>query len=496
MGTPEKAGRRGSSLRGRLVLVLVGPLAVLLVLGGVGSYGLAQYFADTVYDGWLFDSVSSLALEVESTPDGPFVDMPASTQRLFEWDVVDRTYFRITGKKKGLIAGRPDMPPIAGDVDPYKGAFYYDLLADLTTEVTPGEVAEPREGALIYDGQLDGQAVRVAALELPAEEYGETVTLEVAETTRKRQALAQAILLSTLTPQLVLLLVAGIAVRRGVIHGLGPLRKIAERLQSRSHRELSPIADQGVPEEVRPLTRSLNDLLARLEVALTAQRRFIAEAAHQLRTPLTAIKLNAEDVSRESTMEGARPLLVALRASTDRAVRLSNQLLSLARAEPDGTVARTFETVDLHSLVQETGAEWAPRALERGIEMQFTAENDDVPVLMEGDPGLLREAISNLVDNAIKYHPGSGTILLRVAAQPSPQIVIEDDGPGIHPDERPQMLGRFVRGRKGEGSGLGLSIALEIARIHRGTLNLEDAPGGRGLLVRLSFPRSGDSLSP
>lgn len=485
---PAENSGRARSLRGRLLIALIGPLAILLLLGGAASYGLAQYFADTVYDGWLFDSVSSLALEVEIRPEGPFVDMPASTQRLFEWDVADKTYFRISGERRGIIAGRPDMPPVAGDVDPYQGVFLYDLLADLASEVLPGNPGS-NQGALIYDGRLDGKDVRVATLELSSKDFGETVTVVVAETTRKRQALAQAILLSTLIPQLVLIVVAGLAIRRAVVHGLGPLKSIAERLQARSARELSPISDRDVPDEVRPLTRSLNDLLSRLESALSAQRRFVAEAAHQLRTPLTAIKLQVEEVARENTMDEARPLLHSLRASTDRAVRLSNQLLSLARAEPDSGTGKAFETFDLLSLARETGAEWAPRALASGIDMQFTADTDHAPVPVVGDADLLREAFNNLLDNAIKYHSGAGNIHLRVAAQPSPCLEIQDDGPGISAELRPQMLRRFVRGERGHGSGLGLSIALEIARLHGGDLSLEDGPAGRGLLVRLTLPR-------
>ena len=231
--------KNNRSLRGRLMLALIGPLAILLLLGTAVFYGLAQYFADTVYDGWLFDSVNSLALEVENTPSGPFVDMPAATQRLFEWDVVDKTYFRIHGAKKGLVAGRPDMPPLAGDVDPYQGVFLHDLLADIGSVFFNDRPASYR-GALIYDGRLDAHDVRVARLELAATTFGETVTVEVAETTRKRQALAKAILLSTLIPQLLLTLVAGAAIRRAVRHGLKPLQSIAERLEARSYQDLPP----------------------------------------------------------------------------------------------------------------------------------------------------------------------------------------------------------------------------------------------------------------
>ena len=456
---------RNPSLGGRLLAGLIGPLAVLFLISGATSYGLAQYFADAVYDGWLFDSVSSLALEIDRTSSGPNVDMPAQTQRLFEWDVTDNTYFNISGAKRGLIAGRANLPapPDDDDVDEY-------------------------QSAQLYDARMDGQAVRVAVLKLPEAEYGEEVTVQVAETTRKRRGLAQVILLSTLIPQLLLIAVAAIAIRRGIHHGLRPLRLIADRLESRSHRQLAPLADEGVPREVQPLTRALNELLSRLEGALSAQRRFIAEAAHQLRTPLTAIKLQAEEIRREGEATPLRPLLDALRASTDRATRLSNQLLSLARAEPDGAGLSSFRRFDLVRLVEEAGAEWVPRAFARGLDIRFTSEPNRQPVWIDGDPDLLREAINNLFDNALKYHPGKGAIHLRVGSTPTPSVAVEDDGPGVPADQRPQMLRRFVRGSRGEGSGLGLPIALEIARLHGGDLLLEDTPTGAGLSARIVLP--------
>jgi two-component system sensor histidine kinase TctE len=423
------------SLRSGLLFALVGPLSAVLVLGGAVSYGLANYFADSVYDGWLFDSASALALEVERTDDGPFVDLPAPTQRLFEWDETDTTYFRISGERKGLIAGRTQpMPDVIGDVDDY-------------------------HGALLYDGEIDDEPVRIARIELPASRYGEIVHVEVAETMRKRSGLASAILASTLLPQLLLIGVTAAVVRRAIRRGLLPLHSLAQRLEARSHRELSPIADEGVPEEVLPLTRSLNDLLARLQSAVTAQQRFIA------------------------------PLLGALRASIERAARLTNQLLSLARAEPDSSGDRPFRRIDLVALVQETGADWAPRAFARGLDMQFACEDEHRPLWIDGDADLIRDALNNLIDNAINYHPGPGTLRLVLRRRPQPEILVEDDGPGIEADQRDTMLRRFVRGTRGEGSGLGLAIAQEIAHAHGGELLLEDGPQGKGLTVRLLLGR-------
>ncbi len=472
------------SLRGRLMAALLIPLAILLLVGGAGSYGLAQYFADRVYDGWLFDSVNSLALEVDNTPKGPFVDMPAATQRLFEWDVMDTTYFRILGAKKGLLAGRPDMPPLGGDIDPYRGIFLSDLLADLRSIFS--DQPDWHGGALIYDGDLDGQDVRVARLDLPERKFGEKITVEVAETTRKRQALAGVILLCTLIPQLFLTVAVGVAMRRAVRHGLMPLQLIAARLGKRNQDVLSPIAGDDAPREIELLTRSLNDLLARLRDAQSAQRRFIANVAHQLRTPLTDIKLQVQELRRESTFDGINDILPSLEGSADRAVRLSNQLLSLARAEIDSGYIKPLNTLDLATFVEETGARWAPRALAAGIEMQFFTSQECV--LVRADEDLLTEAIGNLIDNAIKYHEGSGTVALSVSNKPSPTITVEDSGPGIAPEMRDTMLQRFARGARGEGTGLGLPITLEIARLHRAELVLDESTNNGGLRVQLIFP--------
>jgi len=452
-----------SSLRGRLMLALVIPLGILFILGGVASFAIARHFADMVYDGWLFDSASSLALEVDSTPSGPSVDIPASTQRLFEWDVVDKTYFRIWGVRHGVIAGRQDLPTAGGEVDEMHGARF-------------------------YGGSVDGHPVRIVDLPLSARQFGEVVHVQVAETMRKRSQLAHAILISTLVPQLLLILAAAIMIRRAVRHGLAPLRVIADRLRERSHRDHLPLTEVDVPREVRPLTRALNELLQRLESALSAQQRFVAEAAHQLRTPLTAIKLQVDSLRRLNTHDELMPPLDALHRSTNRAVRLSNQLLSLARAEPDGHGLQRVEPLMLVELVREIGGTWAKSAFMSGRDMQLLVEPNAEFAEIDGDSDLIREAVGNLIDNAMKYGKPEGRIRLTVSVDPTPTVTVEDDGPGIAPEQRPQMLRRFVRGGSGEGSGLGLAIAQEIARLHGGELILAEGSDGQGLSVRLRFP--------
>lgn len=481
--------RIARSLRARLLLALLLPLGILFLLGGLVSYGIAQYFADTVYDGWLFDSASSLSLQVERGPEGPVVDIPSSTQRLFEWDTTDRTYFRIRGERRGVIAGRVDMPSPSGDVDEYEGTTWLDVLGQFVHDVLGIDLDQDDAGRF-YDGQLDGADVRVAVIELPEPQFGEGVTVEVAETTGKRRGLAQAILLATLIPQLLLIVVAAAAVRRAVRSGLAPLAKLASRLEASRPEELAPIPDDNVPPEIHPLTRALSNLLLRLQDVLEAQRRFISEAAHQLRTPLTAIKLQVESVLREPMPDETRAAVEALRRSTGRAARLSNQLLSLARAEPDGLAGRPMRALDLNEIARETGAEWAPRALARGQDMQYSSTQGDAPVWIVGDADLLGEAIGNLLDNAIKYGREGGRIQLRLLAGNDVTIEVEDDGLGISDGERPIMLQRFARGSRGEGTGLGLPIAHNIARLHGGDLKLSGGAAGRGLLVRFVVSRA------
>lgn len=474
------------SLRSRLLVALLAPVTILFALSGTVSFSLAKYFADSVYDGWLFDSASSLAQEVEYGPAGPSVDIPASVQRLFEWDVADKTYFRIVSEGAGVIAGRARMPPPSGDVHRYRGSVLDDMLSEITEHIEWDEVGS-EGGAIIYDGELDGEPVRIASLRLPPGSVGGEVRVEVAETTRKRRALAQAILVSSLVPQVLLIGVATLAVWRGVSLGIRPLNQLADKIRARSHLEMSPIADPEVPLEIRPLSRALNELLGRLHQAMTLQRRFVAEAAHQLRTPLTAIKLDVENLQRENPVGAVGSLIGSLAVSTDRAVRLSNQLLSLARAEPDGTRPESLGPVDLDSLARETCAEWAPRALRRGLDIQYVAPDTDRRAVIHGDADLLREALSNLLDNAIKYTPPPGHILVEVHGGRAPSVSVEDDGPGIDPVDKARMMKRFVRGTRGEGSGLGLAIALEIARLHRGDLCLSERDQAKGLKATLSF---------
>jgi signal transduction histidine kinase len=296
--------------------------------------------------------------------------------------------------------------------------------------------------------------------------------------------------------------VAVIAIRIGVRSGLRPLMSVAARIQAQSHRRLTTVSAPDVPAELQPVTQAVDSLLERLDHALHAQRRFIANAAHQLRTPFTALKLNIEQAQKQATLEGVRPLLAQLRLSSERATHLTQQLLTLARAEPDAVDADKFETFDLKAVVFAVGADWVPIAMAKGIEMSFAAERDTIAAW--GNPILVREAAQNLLDNAIRYqHPlaavgtkavpgdeeSAGRVDIVVFATPTPGFSIEDNGPGIAEDEMPSAFQRFRRGDQGgiEGSGLGLAIVQEIAASHKGRVSLRRGAGGRGLHVRFEL---------
>jgi two-component system sensor histidine kinase TctE len=292
-------------------------------------------------------------------------------------------------------------------------------------------------------------------------------------------------------PQAVLILLAGLAVWYAVGRGLVPLASLQRELATRSHRDLSPLPEQQAPEEVRPLIRAMNELLGRLSQALEAQQRFIADAAHQLRTPVAGIKTQMELVLRQSPAGEAQATLKQLQAATEQTTRLVNQLLSLARAEPGASRGQGGESIDLARLARDTTTEWVPRAIARNIDLGF-----DSPLAaahVEGDSFMLREMLNNLLDNAVRYtHPG-GQVTVRVTPRGrGVALSVEDNGPGIPDTERERVFERFHRilGTGAEGCGLGLAIVREIAISHGAEASLSSGANDSGTLVRVDFPKA------
>ena len=296
-------------------------------------------------------------------------------------------------------------------------------------------------------------------------------------------------MLRMMVPQGILVILAALAVWLGVGLGLRALTSVRTEIENRSHVDLSPIRETNTPYEVRPLVRAMNDLLSRLSAALAAQQRFIADAAHQLRTPVAALKTQAELAVRQVRDGEAQATLQQLHTAADHAARLVNQLLTLARAEPGSHRSVMREHVNLAALARETTGEWVPRSLNRRIDLGFDDTSTDATI--SADPFLVRELLNNLIDNAINYTPAGGHITVRVTTDDDkPSLEVEDNGSGIPEDERVRVFERFYRSAGGspEGCGLGLAIVREIAQGHGATASILSGANHRGTRVVIEFP--------
>ncbi|CAJ9234093.1 sensor histidine kinase [Burkholderia pseudomallei] len=449
-----------TSLRRTLLRRLAAPLSMLALMSGLIAYWLAWQYTQHVVDRSLADLASAISKQIQiAGPDAPFT-VPPLAQAMFS-DPTEQLIYRISDGEHEL-AGDPKLP-------------------------LQGTSVRRMHVAYVFEAEYDNQAVRVAQVRVAQTESGNPMIVEVAQPVRYRYRIAAEFLIAIMMPLLLLLLAGWGIVWRVVNQQLGPLTHLADSLNRQTHTSLEPVDETEVPLEIRPLTSAMNALLGRLKTALDAQRKFIADAAHQLRTPLTAIKLHAEQAAVARDPQQALTAVRELRSAADRAVRLSNQLLSLARAEPGEQAAR-FVDVDLAALAFETGAEWVPRALAAHVDLGFQrgdGRGDDEPLVVRGNPVLLREVIANLLDNALKYvplaRPQGARITMDVSrialdeGHAAAEIVVEDNGSGVPAAQQADLFKRFFRGdaQSGNGvetgAGLGLAIVHDIIAMHGGS---------------------------
>ncbi|HUG58812.1 MAG TPA: ATP-binding protein [Candidimonas sp.] len=287
--------------------------------------------------------------------------------------------------------------------------------------------------------------------------------------------------------QVVLLSVFAWVLISGVRSGLASINRLSQEISQRSIDDLQTLDVAGLPTEVAPLVAHFNDLLLRLDDSMQAQKRFIGHAAHQLRTPLTGLKLESELMLTRNLPDDVRERAERIKMVTDRMIRLGQQLLVLARADSSTRPQDSFVRRDLCEWVRASGAEWIPAARAKHIDLQLVAPDD--PVWVDVDPLLLEELLSNLIDNALRYGVGASTITLEVGANP-PSLTVEDDGPGVDPEDSERVFEAFYRSpRAGAGgSGLGLAIVREIARAHGAWWNLISRPAFPGTRITIVFP--------
>jgi two-component system sensor histidine kinase TctE len=407
--------------------------------------------ATQAYDQALVDIGLALGSHVRVTTTEYRFDVPAAVEQVLRTDRFDSIYYRVVSPAGMEIAGDADLPAPPGD-----------QMAHNTT--------------------YRGAAVRVVSVQAPCGRSA--CTILVGETMVKREHLARDLLLQSLFPEFLIALATMVIVWYGVKWGLKPLARLSEEIKARSAGDLRPIDAAAAPEETRPLVAALNGLLAEVSAASSHQQRFIADAAHQLRTPLAGLQAHTELALAQPMPQACRAQLEQVHKATIRTARLANQLLALARAEPG---ARSLmATLDLKNIAGGEAEAWVRQSLARDIDLGFELE----PAPVDGDAFLLREALSNLVHNALEYSARGGRVTVRTGRRNGHAFLeVEDDGPGIAPAERSRVLERFYRvpGTPGTGSGLGLAIVREIAASHAANISIADGSLG-GCRVEITFP--------
>jgi len=362
-------------------------------------------------------------------------------------------------------------------------------LAGTGNTLRPLSYRRGRSGPLFSNGEREGQKTRMVSLVYPSN--GKVLQLHVSETTQQRQALIRGILANIVIPQLLLTLIALAVVWYGLKQGLRPLERLRNEVLGRKRDDLSQLDGSQAPTEVGPLIDAVNDLLERLKQVMAAQQRFVADAAHQLRTPFAGLKTQSEVALREQDPERKQHALKHILTSTQHGIRLVNQLLALARNEPGGQNNDNFAALDLGQLAQECTIGWVPMALEKNIDLGYEAPSATVDI--HGDANSLAEMLNNLIDNAIRYTPDGGHITVGVSdTAEGAELYVEDNGPGIPPEHRERVFERFYRvlGSGQSGSGLGLAIVAEVAKRHNARLSLGEGQDGRGTRFTLRLPRS------
>jgi two-component system sensor histidine kinase TctE len=340
-----------------------------------------------------------------------------------------------------------------------------------------------QEQSNYYDAEFAGQGIRGASLR--AERDGASFTVIVIETLVKRDKLIREILLAMVLPEFMLVLMTILVMRYAIRHGLGGIGQVREELVKRSQADMRPIPLHTVPIELRPLIADTNDLLERLSSALERHRHLIADASHQLRTPIAALRAEAESALRSDDPHGA---LVRIAANARQLSRLAHNVLMLNRLEA-GYMQQPQE-IDLQELISGAAERWLPYARERNTDLGFAL----APAATRGEHIWLEELVSNLVDNALRYTPKNSTVTVKCGAgNGHAWLSVEDSGPGIPQSEHERIFERFYRTHpeEGDGSGLGLAIVREVANTHRARIEVTTSDELGGALIRVFFPAAG-----
>lgn len=458
--------REQRSLFGEILDWMLTPLLLLWPISLALTWLVAQGIANKPFDRALEYNAHALAQLVTVAQGQAQFNLPQPASEILRADDSDIVYYQVLGPHDRLLSGERALPP-----------------PPAVEERVTGEVR-------LRDAELRGIAIRIAYIwvRLPGRD-APLALVQVAETREKRSVLATEIIKGVMLPQFVILPLAVLLVWLALARGIKPLHQLEARIRARKPDDLSPLDARTVPLEVAPLVASVNDLLTRLHDSMATQKRFLADAAHQLKTPLAGLRMQADLAQREGTStEELKRSLQHIGNASIRATHTVNQLLALARAEASGQ-QQALVPCDMADLTMDVVRDLLPRAMDKHIDLGYDgAQPGDAGVWVDGNPTLLAELVRNLVNNAINYTPSSqgaaGVVTARVLADPFGRVLlvqVEDSGPGVPEAERELIFQPFYRalGTNADGSGLGLPIVLEIARQHGAQLSVEDARPGQ-----------------
>ncbi|WP_035822527.1 sensor histidine kinase [Janthinobacterium sp. RA13] len=476
--TTEQDDTIEHSLFGEILDWMLAPLLLLWPMSIAITYLVAKGIANQPFDHALEDSVTVLTQQVKQADGAMLRRVPEKSSNnsgrdFLRGDDIDTLYYLVVGPRGEYIDGDRDLPP-PQDPDKYRSGM-----------------------VLFRNDTIHGAPVRVAFsyLDIPSSNDDEPsrALVQVAETLEKRAQLANEIIKGVILPQFIILPVILALVWFALARGLSPLAQLQERIRARPPDDLSPIESGQVPEEITPLVGSLNEMLARLSLSIDMQKRFIADAAHQMKTPLAGMRMQSELALRQTDHDEIHRSLLQLAKSSEAATRLVNQLLALARAENQPQAGTAFEPIELSELARGVVQDWVQASFAQHIDLGF--EQPAYSIMISGNAMMLRELLSNLIDNALRYTPAGGSVTVRVRSTLELAILeVEDTGPGIAPAERAHVFERFYRilGSNVDGSGLGLAIVREIAQQHGAEVDIFNNPRAQspklpGTLLRLSI---------
>lgn len=449
------------SLRLQLAFWLLFPLLSIWAFNAWLTYESALEAANRAHDRTLLGSILAIA-ERTSVVDGTVVvDLPYSSLEMLESSLQSRVYYRVSQAGTRHITGYEDLKP----------------------PNVPLELGKP----YFYDSQYLGERVRVAAVlkRLYEPSVKEPILIQVAETGELRESMSWQIVVESSRKELLLIVLAALLMWWAVNRGLRPLYKLRDEVSQRARTDLSRIEVDVLPRELKPLIQAINEHTSQVTRLIGAQKQFVADAAHQLKTPLAVLRTQADFASKQKDAAAVNEVLEDMRANTERVSRLVDQLLALNRAE---AIAPSYEAIELVDLARSTTFDWLPAAIGKSIDLGFEGEGK---VQIEGNQVLLRELIANLLDNALRFTPPQGRVTVQVATTASEaMLTVEDTGPGIPEDQRARIFDRFyqIPGRDSSGCGLGLAITREIATLHAGTVSLSDTQTGHGVRFEVRFP--------